>query len=79
MEPLGGALTMVPGVFWVGRGGGVLHALVTCFSCTLWQPLRSVLCGDHMFSYAAQEEMYSLVTLADDQSSKGKGVVVLEA
>ncbi len=26
-----------------------------------------------------KEEMFSLVTLAEDQSSKGKGVVVLEA
>jgi len=25
------------------------------------------------------EEMYSLVTLAEDQTTKGKGVVVLEA
>lgn len=47
--------------------------------------LELVLQGAHLSSPASlvtlytQEQLYSFVTLADDQNTKGKGVVVLDA
>lgn len=61
-----------------------------CWCCTdtvgmLCVKLELVLQGAHLSSPASlvtlytQEQLYSFVTLADDQNTKGKGVVVLDA
>lgn len=83
------------GAFWVEGGGqaGCSSWLMTwrvCWCCTdmvgmVCLNLELVLQGAHPSSPAPlvtlcpQEQLYSFVTLADDQNTKGKGVVVLDA